>query len=180
LAPGFFLSSPIYILGNFHQVMTNKIIIDAWNVIWRIPSLSPLIPKKLEQVRSKFNMIIKNHYVRKNVEYKIIYDGQPHVYPINQKQDPKVSFSRNPEKADELIIKFLKKQSSPKLWTVITSDRYLAHQAKNLGAHILSTEIFITKIIKSDSNWNISPTKSDPQINNEDISYWKDKFDPKD
>jgi len=160
--------------------MTNRIIIDAWNVIWRIPSLSPLIPEKLEQVRSKFNMIIKNHYVRKNVEYKIVYDGQPHIYPVDQKQNSKVSFSSNPEKADDLIIKFLKKQSSPKLWTVITSDRYLSHQAKNLGAHILSTEIFIAKIIKSDSNLNISPTKSDPQVNKEDISYWKDKFDPED
>jgi len=73
--------------------MTNKIIIDAWNVIWKIPSLSSLIPGKLEQVRSKFNMIIKNHYSGKKVDYRIIYDGQPLIYAQEQKQDPKVSFS---------------------------------------------------------------------------------------
>ena len=159
--------------------MTNKIIIDAWNVIWIMPSLSVLIPEKLEQVRSKFNTIINNYYRRKNVEYRIFYDGQPHIYPMNQKQDSRVFFSRNPEKADDLIIKFLKKQPSPRLWTVITSDRYLSHQAKNLGAKLLSAEIFIARILKSDNKQNISPTKSDPQVNEEDISYWIDKFDPK-
>ena len=157
--------------------MTNKIIIDAWNVIWKIPSLSSLIPEKLEQVRSKFNMIIKNYYYSKNVDYKIIYDGQPLIYLQDQKQDPKVSFSRNPEKADDVILKFLKKQSSPGHWTVITSDRHLSHQAKNIGAQILSTESFIARLNKSVTERRTSGAKADPQVKKEDISYWLDKFD---
>ena len=156
--------------------MTNKIIIDAWNVIWKIPTLSCHIPEKLEQVRSKFNMIIKNFYNGKNVDYRIIYDGQPSIYSTNQKLNPNVSFSSNPEKADDLIVKFIKKQPSPKEWTVITSDRYLSHRAKNIGAHILSTESFILKLDKSGDPNQISG-KTNPQVKKEDISYWLNKFD---
>ena len=156
-------------------MMTNKIIIDAWNVIWKLPSLSHLIPDKLEFVRSKFNMIIKNYYNGKNVNYKIVYDGQPFIYSETQKQNSKISFSRNPEKADDLIIKFLGKQPSTRDWTVITSDRYLIHRAKNIGARTLSTESFIQKINKNLTEKKDSG-KTDPQVKKEDISYWLDKF----
>jgi predicted RNA-binding protein with PIN domain len=156
--------------------MTNKIVIDAWNVIWKMPSLSILIPEKLEQVRSKFNMIIKNYYSNKNVMYKIIYDGQPLIHADNQRQDPNISFSRNPEKADDVIIKFINKQSIPKQWTVITSDRHLSHRAKNIGAQIMTSESFIARLHKSIAKKNTSDTRENPQINKKDISYWLDKF----
>jgi predicted RNA-binding protein with PIN domain len=157
--------------------MTNKIIIDAWNVIWKMPSLSSLIPVKLEHVRTKFNLMIKNYYFNKRVTYKIIYDGQPLIYSEDKKQNPNVTFSRNPEKADDVIIKFLNKQSAPEQWTVITSDRYLSHRAKNAGAHITSTESFIARIQKSVKKDQSSDRPENPQINNEDITYWLDKFD---
>jgi len=157
--------------------MTNKIIIDAWNVIWKMPDLSPLIPDKLEQVRSKFNVIIKNHYIGKNVDYRIIYDGQPSIYSQNQGRDSRVSYSRNPEKADDVIVKFIKKQSSPVSWTVITSDRQLSHRAKNAGAQILSAESFIGKINRPVSEQYKSEKNTNPQIKKEDISYWLDKFE---
>ena len=159
--------------------MTNKIIIDAWNVIWKMPSISHLIPNKLEYVRSKFNMIINNYYYGKNVDYRIVYDGQPLIYPDNQKHKSKVSFSSNPEKADDLIIKYLEKQQIPRDWTVITSDRHLTHRAKNIGAHILSTESFIQKINKNLIKKK-DAGKTDPQVKKEDISYWLNKFNSTD
>jgi predicted RNA-binding protein with PIN domain len=156
--------------------MTNKIIIDAWNVIWKMPSLSPLIPDKLEQVRSKFNMIVKNYYIKKNVTFKIIYDGQPLIYVQNPKQNPNVSFSKNPQKADDVIINYLSKQANPEQWTVITSDRYLSHRVKNTGGQIATSESFIAKIHKSITKRPVSDDNNEPQINKDDISYWLDKF----
>jgi predicted RNA-binding protein with PIN domain len=157
--------------------MTNKIIIDAWNVIWKMPSLSSLIPEKLEQVRTKFNQMIKNLYFNKQVTFKIIYDGQPLIYSEDQKQCPNVTFSRNPEKADDVIIKFLNKQSAPEQWTVVTSDRYLSHRVKNTGAQITSTESFIARIQKSVKKNQTPDSSEDLQIKKEDITYWLDKFD---
>jgi len=156
--------------------MTNKIIIDAWNVIWKMPDLSSLIPEKLEQVRLKFNVMIKNFYIGKNVDYRIIYDGQPSIYSQNHARNSRVSYSRNPEKADDVIVKFLKKQSSPGSWTVITSDRHLSHRVKNSGAKCLSAESFIEKINKPISEQHKSEKNINPQIKKEDISYWLDKF----
>ncbi len=160
--------------------MTNKIIIDAWNVIWKIPELAALIPERLEQVRSHFNQIIRNYYYNKNVTYKIIYDGQPLIYSQREKDNPNVSFSRNPEKADDLIIKFLSNQSSSAQWTVITSDRYLSHRVRNLGAHIASAESFLAKIKKYEDKRTSSDKRENPQIKKDDISYWLDKFESTD
>jgi predicted RNA-binding protein with PIN domain len=157
--------------------MTNKILIDAWNVIWKIHFLSLLIPDKLEQARSTFNRMIKNYFYGKKVLYKIIYDGQPFVYQENYNKDPQVTFARNPEKADDVIIKFLTKQSSPRNWTVITSDRHLSQRVKNIGAQILTTESFILKMNKTIKTRHVSREKTDPQIKKEDISYWLDKFE---
>jgi predicted RNA-binding protein with PIN domain len=156
--------------------MTNKIIIDAWNVIWKMPALAELIPERLGQVRSQFNMIIKNYYYNKNVIYKIIYDGQPLIYSHTKKDNPNVSFSRNPEKADDLIIKYVNNQSNPAQWTVITSDRYLAHRVKNSGAYIASAESFLSKIKKFEEKRRSSDRHEKPQIRKDDISYWLDKF----
>jgi predicted RNA-binding protein with PIN domain len=160
--------------------MTNKIIIDAWNVIWKMPALAEMIPDKLEQVRSQFNQIIKNYYLKKNVIYKIIYDGQPLIYSFNQKNNPNVAFSRNPEKADDVIVKFLNKQSNPAQWTVITSDRYLSHRVKNSGAYISSAESFLAKIKKYQDKRTASNQRENPRIRKDDISYWLDKFESTD
>jgi hypothetical protein len=62
---------------------------------------------------------------------------------------------------------------------VITSDRQLSDRAKNIGAQILSTELFIVKIHKPLIDRQISGNKTDPQVKKEDISYWLDKFDSK-
>lgn len=157
--------------------MTNKIIIDAWNVIWKIPRLSSMIPENLEQVRSRFNVTMKNFFQNKNVTYKIVYDGQPHIYADDQKQNPNVSFSSNPEKADDLIIKFLNKQSNPDKWTVITSDKYLSHRAKNSGARVTTAESFILRLEKSKNKLDIKDRRNDITMNKDDISYWLDKFE---
>ena len=51
--------------------MTNKIIIDAWNVCWKIPDIASLIPDNLQNARKKFNQLVKNYLINKNIKVKI-------------------------------------------------------------------------------------------------------------
>ena len=156
--------------------MTNKIIIDGWNVCWKIPEIAELIPDHLERARNQLNKLIKNFFQGKKVEYKIFYDGQPLIFGGAFQPDHSVYFSASPEKADELIIKFLKKQSKKGNWTLITSDRELTHRAKNHDAKILTSEAFISKLMSKRSPNCKSNLKENPPIEQEDISYWLKKF----
>lgn len=159
--------------------MTAKIIIDGWNVCWKLPEISKYIPKDLEKARSQFNYIIKNFFYRKKVQYKIIYDGQSMIFSPDRLNEA-IQFSNDPEKADDLILKFIKKQSDRKQWTVITSDRQLAARAKNFGAQILSSESFIQKLRKTKTNQNNIDSHTNPKINKDDLNYWLNKFESKD
>lgn len=159
--------------------MTAKIIIDGWNVCWKLPEISKYIPDNLERARAQFNHIIKYYFYRKKVKYTIFYDGQPLIYS-QKRSDESIQFSSDPEKADDLILKFLQKQSVRKEWTVITSDRQLSARVKDLGAYTLSSESFIVKLRKTNIQKKNNDFRSDPKVNDEDISYWLNKFESKD
>ncbi|TFH00013.1 MAG: hypothetical protein E4H13_08345 [Calditrichales bacterium] len=153
--------------------MTNRIVIDGWNVCWKMPEIEKLINENLEQARKQFIQIVKTHFQTKNATFKIIFDGQPNVFGGEEKS---VSFSKNPQTADDKIIQFLKKQKGANSWTVVTSDRELASRAKNIGARTISSENFITKLSKYKSSTMNSGHKEKPRVKPEDISYWLDKF----
>jgi len=156
--------------------MSNFILIDGWNVCWKIQALADLIPTDLEKVRSRFNQMVNRYFAGKNVTYKIVYDGQPLILPQDDFRENKVLFSRNPEKADDLIIRHLQKQRNTKNWTVVTSDMRLSLQAKDLGAKAITSEDFINALNKQRSRNSENNRKSDPKIDQNDITYWLDKF----
>lgn len=154
--------------------MANVIIIDAWNVCFKIQDIALLIPDNLETARNKFNVLVKSHLAGKNVTYKIIYDGQPDIYSGNNR-DRSIAFSRNPEKADDLIIRYIQKQRNKRGITLVTSDRQLASRAKDLGSKVLSSEVFVQKIQRKYVQNEKSP-KQNPQIGQDEITYWLNKF----
>ena len=157
--------------------MTSKIIIDGWNVCWKIPEIAQLIPDKLTIARQRFNSLVKIYFQKKSSISKIVYDGQPGI--ISSKGELKgqdIQFSKNPQNADQKIIAFLKRQNNPALWTVISSDRELTGRAKNLGASSLSSEQFITKLMKGRTSEISNPKKENPNLSKNEINDWLDIF----
>ena len=152
-------------------------IIDGWNVCWKIPEIAALIPEDLELARRKLNAKIKAYCQSKKNQYKIIYDGQPHIYNRNiHSQNRHIQFSKDPQKADSLIINFLRKQHKPHEWTVVTSDQELSIRAANLEAQVVPAELFVEKIkSKSISESDLS-AKENPNINKTEMDYWLKKF----
>ena len=157
--------------------MTNKIIIDAWNVCWKIPEIAELIPDKLTLARQKFNALVKIYFQRKSSIYKIIYDGQPGIISTKgELRGQDIQFSKNPESADQKILTFLKIQKNPSLWTVISSDRELTGRAKNAGANVVSSEQFISMLNKRKKSADSNPKKEDPNLSKKEINDWLDIF----
>ena len=156
--------------------MRNHIIIDGWNVCWKIPELAELIPADLESVRIRFNRLVAGYFAGKKVIYRIVYDGQPKTFAGHDRLSEKVIFSQNPEKADDLIIRHLKKQKNKKSWTVVTSDKRLSLQAKDLGAQSVSAEDFIKRLQFKKPGKFENDQKLNPKIDEDEITYWMDQF----
>ena len=161
--------------------MTNKIIIDGWNLAWKIPEIARYIPDDLHRARTMLKTRIQNYYQQKNVILKIVYDGKAGI--LNQDKSNRkidIRYSRDPEKADHLIIKFLKKNPNPKQWSVVTSDRELAGKVSNSGARVISSETFLKKISSSSSDHAGDSEKQDPQLSRAELDYWMQKFQEND
>ena len=133
--------------------MTNKIIIDAWNVCWKIPEIAELIPDKLTLARQKFNALVKTYFQRKSSIYKIIYDGQTWSSAV-----------------------WFYPKKNPSIWTIISSDRELTGRARNLGVNVVSSEDFIFKLMKSKRQMNDDSKKSNPNLSKNEINDWLDLF----
>ena len=157
--------------------MVHKMIIDGWNVCWKIPEISTFIPENLEMARRKLNARVKSYCQCKKIQYKIIYDGQPHIYSKSVHMDKSpIQFSKDPQKADSLIIDFLRKQKNSREWTVITSDRELIIRVKNLEAQVITSESFIEKIKSKTVKESGISVKENPNVNKDDIQYWLKRF----
>jgi len=160
--------------------MTDHLIIDGWNVCWKIPEIACDIPERSRIARQKFNTLIENHLAGKKVIYQIIYDGQAGILPEKSAKNPNVRFSKNPEKADQLIISFLQKQSRPQQWTVVTSDLELARRARSLDARIISSDAFIARLHKQKmAPKDQAADKKDASLSRQEIDYWLKKFNEK-
>jgi predicted RNA-binding protein with PIN domain len=157
--------------------MTDQLLIDGWNVCWKIPEIASCIPDRLREARHKFSLLIKIALTNKKVSYQIIYDGQPGMATGHTaRKESHIRFSKNPEKADHLIISFLQKQQKPGKWTVITSDRELARKAKALEAQVLASDDFIAYLQKNKNQQRDRADKDTPVLSHQEIEYWLQKF----
>jgi predicted RNA-binding protein with PIN domain len=157
--------------------MTDKIIIDAWNVCWRIPDIASLIPNNLQLARIKFNQLIKSSFLNKNINYKIIYDGQPDILNNYYDQnESNIHYTKKPETADSYILKFIRKQRDQKRWTVITSDYELVKKVRLYDAQVITAEEFVKKLMPKNTTEKESSKKYNPELNNSEIEFWMQIF----
>ncbi len=159
--------------------MTDHLIIDAWNVCWKIPEIACDIPDRSRAARQKFNSLVKNSLADKKVIYRIVYDGQADILAEESVKNPHILFSKHPVKADQLIISFLHKQHKPQQWTVVTSDRELAHKARAQDARVISSDDFISRLRKHEQRPADQSGKNDALLSRQEIDYWLQKFNAK-
>jgi predicted RNA-binding protein with PIN domain len=156
--------------------MTNKILIDGWNLCWKIPELRTLIPENLEKARTLLNSKIKSYFASKKTIFKIVYDGKTGTSYLNgYVRGIDVRFSKKPETADHLLVSFLAKQKNPREWTIITSDRSLREHATSLGAEVVDSDMFADKI-KPQYNDSEIDFKHNPNLKSAELEYWRKQF----
>ena len=156
--------------------MTGKVIIDGWNICWKIPELAVLLNRDLSMVRKKLDILLQTYFRNRKITWQVIYDGQPGISPVaSHDKKAHVRFSKKPQSADSLILNFLRKQKKAGEWTVISSDRELTGKASQLGARIQSAEDFINRM-QTNRRTKQSGLKEEPSLSADEMEFWKKQF----
>jgi len=104
-------------------------IIDAYNLIGKLQSISLSDPNKEEKLIAKINQLEKN----KNDFFIIIFDGKNKNNPyqsIQKENQIKVIFTDILESADEYIIRILKTITNKSNYIIVTSDNEIKYKSK--------------------------------------------------
>jgi predicted RNA-binding protein with PIN domain len=129
----------------------NKIIIDGYNVIHRVPELRQFLETSLEDARDALLQRLKSYLLNKEIEIIVVFDGSeapPGLPPIEHHRRLKVIFSRRPFKADPVIISLISGTPKAQSLIIISDDGEIKHAAKSAGAAAISTNDFYSRLTK--------------------------------
>lgn len=150
-------------------------LIDGFNLGYKIPAIASLLKKGETE---KAIPLILNHVsarLRGSNDIIVVFDGKSGITSFPSAQGRiRVKFSRKPQTADDIIRQFIRNESHPKDWTVISSDNEIIFTARDMGAQVLNADQFVSPIITSSKQKNNSE-KYDPQ--NVDVDSWLKLFD---
>ncbi len=152
----------------------NKIIIDGYNMIHRVPELCQFLSESLERSREELIRQLKSYLLTKKVEATLIFDGNHPpigIDPIRQSRSLKIIFSRYPFKADPLIKELIKKEQHQKSLIIVTDDSDIIQFAKTHQTKVLSTVEFYNRMMKRFQNHDIYH-KFDKDLSEEELAEW--------
>jgi predicted RNA-binding protein with PIN domain len=120
------------------------ILIDGYNVILRSARLRPDANRTLRQSREKLINLLAWMMGANNVRFVIVFDGTTEGGPDVPTGRVQVVFSRPPEKADDVIRRWVEKYSGGhEDVSVVTSDIEVARHARANGAEVSLADIFL-------------------------------------
>jgi predicted RNA-binding protein with PIN domain len=155
-----------------------RIIIDGYNVIHRVPELRQSLERGLEEARAELILKVKSLLTRKQVEVVLVFDGD-HVgetaEPATGNSRLRVVFSRVPLKADALIISFLEEEKQPGRVTLVSDDHEITAFARSVGAKHLSSQAFYDRLARRLGAKELNQ-KFDSALSPDEIEEWMELF----
>ncbi len=128
---------------------TRKIIIDGYNLIYKIPELSEYLPEHLELAREQLLVRLADYRILadQNIVIHVFFDGQgSHSYRTKH-EGIQVTFTAPGEEADQAINRLLAQKNYPNNWRVVSSDNWdiTAHLARK-GLQTQRSEVFVREM----------------------------------
>jgi predicted RNA-binding protein with PIN domain len=108
----------------------------------------------------------------------VVFDGRGGMTDVEMILPSKLQVMYSPfgQTADELIVRSLRTASNPREYIVITSDAAdIGRTARALGAGVISSQEFLRRIDRSDSN-TVEEKSEKPAPNEDDTDYWLKLF----
>ena len=148
-------------------------ILDAYNVIHKIPSLDAALDKDLRTARAALIELCGRWALSRGEVFKIIlvFDGKSEFRDLPQSSPPKVQlvFSETGEDADERIGDILEELGEKTTKCVVSDDNFVRNQARAYKTQVISVSEFNQWIHKTGKN-KINPASSSSSSKNFSLS----------
>lgn len=120
--------------------MSENWLIDAYNLMHKIPKLSRILQRNPYQAQEYLVDTISALCVTVNKSAHLVFDGAPGPLPIKRAR-VSTAYSRN-KKADDLIIRQISKKDAARKWIVVTDDNEILQKARFYQVGYLSASEF--------------------------------------
>lgn len=156
---------------------SRKILIDGYNLMHQFPQWQKLMQTDLTTAREQFLAYLSRFAQVKHVQITVIFDGQEGKNSNGHFHGIQVLFSRPPQKADDLLKKWIAKHEQKKDWIVITSDQEIVHYTKICGVSVESSKHFSMSLISKESPHADTKYEEPPPLTEKEIVQWLELFE---
>src|SRR3989454_10836845 len=116
-------------------------LIDGYNVIRRDPDLRAHEAESLEAGRRALLGLVAHAAQAGGDRFTVVFDGAPASRPAPTGGQVEVTFSRPPEKADDVLVRLARQPGAGS--AVVTSDRAVRDAAGRAGCAVISADQFL-------------------------------------
>jgi predicted RNA-binding protein with PIN domain len=142
--------------------MTQLYIIDGYNLLFKITKSYKELSQKKEVILEKLSIAATTY----SLEMILVFDGKRKDQieaSYENFKNLRIIHTPNLQSADSFIISLVEQNTSPGLYTIVSSDREVTGKANQLGAHILSVSQFLNWIFKKGRSIKKNLNKKTPQ-----------------
>jgi hypothetical protein len=158
------------------------LLIDGFNLMYKFPDLEEkMLRGQLNEARAGLLDRLKEFQKIKKSQIRVVFDGKKN--PSHNIRSERIGtidvYYSLDYSADFLIKEFIKKDPNPKMSTVVTSDKDILFYVNRFKAKTMTSEKFADFVTKSieEHYAEILPEKEDnPDITEEEISFWERLF----
>jgi predicted RNA-binding protein with PIN domain len=117
-----------------------RLVVDGYNLVHKIPALKALVEGGLEQARDRLVLLLADHALRRNLAVTVVFDNRRGIAGTrgDSRAGVKVVFAQSD--ADSYIKRMLERERSPRSWTVVTSDNSIRRHVADFGARTMLSE----------------------------------------
>ncbi|MFV9503148.1 MAG: NYN domain-containing protein [Oscillochloridaceae bacterium umkhey_bin13] len=151
------------------------ILIDGHNLIGQLPGLSLADPDD----EAKLVMLLRRYAARKRGRrIVVIFDGGVRGHPANLSgYGIEARFAYAPATADSELIKRIRSVKRRDEWTVVSSDRAVAGEARAKGLMVLSADAFARRLITPDlPQASLEAKRNDRPLSPTEVTEWMRLF----
>jgi hypothetical protein len=149
-------------------------IIDGHNLIPKIPGLS------LQDIEDEIQLVkMLQEFCRINRKrVEVFFDNAPPGQPVARNYGSVVAkFVREGGTADQAIHSKLKRLGGEaRNWTVVSSDREVQVNARNLRSKVISSEVFAQQLMEVLGESAESPLDSQSELSPQEVEDWMQIF----
>lgn len=157
-------------------------LIDGFNLIYKFPHLEEkMYQGELNSARDGLMEILKESLSIKKRRYRVVFDGKRNISDTTRREKKgtiDVYYSLD-YSADHLIKEFIKKDSNPRMTTVVTSDKEILFYVNRFRARTMKSEDFarmITQELEEAAKPSEPEKPSAQELSEDEISFWEKLF----